>query len=143
ETSIPKAVTGEEAGGGALVSDSNFKQPSHGDLTVRDAAADPDAHLSRPHSEERYKAASRWVGDDGSADTTSQPRGAIASEFCVIMSPDRRGSRECRAPAALAALCANGRSTQASHHRFSSVVRHSLRGGVNGFLRALLGDQAL
>ena len=50
-----------------------------------------------------------------------------------------RGRRECRAPAAPAALCAKGKSTQASHHRFSTVSRHSPRNGFNGFLRALPG----
>jgi hypothetical protein len=35
------------------------------------------------------------------------------------------------------------KSTQASHHRFTETLRHSLRNGFNGFLRALLGDRAL
>jgi hypothetical protein len=30
-----------------------------------------------------------------------------------------------------------------SHHRFTRTIRHSLRDGFNGFLRALLGDRAL
>ena len=34
-------------------------------------------------------------------------------------------------------------STRVSHHRYAETVRHSLRDGFNGFLRALLGDRAL
>jgi hypothetical protein len=30
-----------------------------------------------------------------------------------------------------------------SHHRFSQIIRHSLRDGFNGVLRALPGDRLL
>jgi len=30
--------------------------------------------------------------------------------------------------------------TQVSHHRFAETIRHSLRDGFNGFLRALSGE---
>jgi hypothetical protein len=29
-----------------------------------------------------------------------------------------------------------------SHHRFTGLIRHSLRNGFNGLFRALLGDRA-
>src|SRR5262249_22988685 len=34
------------------------------------------------------------------------------------------------------------RHASKDHHRSSRITRHSLRDGFNGFLRALLGDQA-
>jgi hypothetical protein len=45
------------------------------------------------------------------------------------------------------ARCTRGRacrivSTRVSHHRFTGNIRHSLRNGFNGFLRALPGDRA-
>jgi hypothetical protein len=32
---------------------------------------------------------------------------------------------------------------ECSHHRLTGFIRHSLRNGFNGLLRALLGDRAL
>jgi hypothetical protein len=43
--------------------------------------------------------------------------------------PRMEGSRECRVLAAPAALCANERSTQASHHGYAATSRHSLHDG--------------
>jgi hypothetical protein len=37
----------------------------------------------------------------------------------------------------------NKTNTRVSHHRFAETSRHSLRNGLNGFLRALPGDRAL
>ena len=60
---------------------------------------------------------------------------------CAELRPSKiRGRRECRAPAAPAALCAKTRSTQAK----SLQVQHGQPGiprasGFNGFLRALPG----
>ena len=65
----------------------------------------------------------------------------IAPEFCKSNSLEERGHRECRVPDAPAALCAKVESTQVSHHRFAETIRHSLRDGFNGFLRALPGDR--
>src|ERR1700722_5134266 len=45
--------------------------------------------------------------------------------------------------AAPAALRAKIKSTQASHHRLSRIIRRFLRNGFNGLFRALLGDRAL
>ena len=41
-----------------------------------------------------------------------------------------------------AASCAKIESTRVRHHRFAETIRHSLRDGLNGFLRALPGDRA-
>ncbi len=58
------------------------------------------------------------------------------------MSPEIRGSRECRAFGSPAASRAMKESTRVSHHRFAETFRHSLRNGFNGFLRGLPGDRA-
>ena len=47
------------------------------------------------------------------------------------------------ASSAPAASRAKVKSTRASHHRSAAALRHSLRDGFNGFLRALPGDRAL
>ena len=39
--------------------------------------------------------------------------------------------------------CKMKTSIRVSHHRFAETLGHSLRDGVNGFLRALPGDRAL
>jgi hypothetical protein len=66
----------------------------------------------------------------------------IAPEFCKSNSLEERGRRECRVPDAPAASYAKVKSTRVSHHRFAETIRHSLRDGFNGFLRALSGDRA-
>jgi len=55
-------------------------------------------------------------------------------EFYKAIAPGKdRGSRECRMHGAPAALRANGKSTQASHHRYVETIRHSLRDGVTAY----------
>ncbi len=54
----------------------------------------------------------------------------------------RRGRRECRVIDAPAASRAKEEAHEQSHHRYAETIRHSLRNGFNGFLRALLGDRA-
>ena len=55
----------------------------------------------------------------------------------------RGGCRECRVHAAPAVSCAKCASKNAHEHTGSAeAVRHSLRNGFNGFLRALPGDRA-
>jgi hypothetical protein len=58
-----------------------------------------------------------------------------------VMSLGRRGRRECRVQAA-PMVRVQQKSTR-QNHRFSRSSRHSLRGGFNGVLRALPGDQTL
>jgi hypothetical protein len=48
------------------------------------------------------------------------------------------GNAECAA--APAALRAKIKSTQASHHRLSRIIRRFLRNGFNGLFRALPGE---
>jgi hypothetical protein len=56
------------------------------------------------------------------------------------MCAKERGHRECRVPVAPAASC---KKTRVVATGTPGSTRHSLRNGLNGFLRALLGDRAL
>ncbi len=66
-----------------------------------------------------------------------------ASEVLPDVCPSEdRGRRESRVSDAPAAACAS-KSTRVSNHRFTGIIRPSLRNGFNGFLRALPGDEFL
>src|SRR5436190_22322652 len=54
---------------------------------------------------------------------------------------DVRGRRECRVLAATHGPPAN-KKAGGRYHRSSRIIRHSLRNGFNGFLRALPRDRA-
>ena len=69
-------------------------------------------------------------------------RGAITPESCIISSPrENRGRRECRVLAATHGP-PGSKKPGGSHHRFSRIIRHSLRDGFNGVLRALPRNRA-
>jgi hypothetical protein len=76
-------------------------------------------------------------------DKGQRSRGTHASELFDMNRPQKqRGRRECRVSDGPAAACAT-KSTGVSNHRFTGNIRHSLRNGFNGVLRALPGDRAL
>ena len=80
----------------------------------------------------------------GRRDTTPHSRSAIAPELCADHPQKKQraqGMPGARCTHSLA--CKMKTSIRVSHHRFAETLRHSLRDGVNGFLRALPGDRAL
>jgi len=68
---------------------------------------------------------------------------ALIRPSCTRTSPskDQRGRRECRVLAATHGPPAN-KKAGGSYHRSSRNIRHSLRDGFNGVLRALPGARA-
>jgi len=68
---------------------------------------------------------------------------ALIRPSCTRTSPskDQRGCRECRVLAATHGPPAN-KKAGGSYHRSSRNIRHSLRDGFNGVLRALPGARA-
>src|SRR5579871_641962 len=81
---------------------------------IREASGILDAPHARGMTAEDTLAHSRSMPCPGDASSLSLETGG------------RRECRECDAPAALRA---NGKSTQASHHRYAATPRHSLRNG--------------
>ena len=80
----------------------------------------------------------------GRRDTTPHSRSAIAPELCADHPQKKQraqGMPGARCTHSLA--CKMKTSIRVSHHRFAETLGHSLRDGVNGFLRALPGDRAL
>jgi hypothetical protein len=78
------------------------------------------------------------------ADAASRSRRAFRASLALDFPPSPvRGRRECRVHAAPAVSCAIVRKKNAHEHTGSAeAIRHSLRNGFNGFLRALPGDRA-
>ena len=69
-------------------------------------------------------------------------RGGIRPSFATHLAlENQRGRRECRVLAATHGPPAN-RKAGGSYHRFSQIIRHSLRDSFNAVLRALPRDRA-
>jgi hypothetical protein len=74
-------------------------------------------------------------------DMHKHSRGLRAPRDAWVVVPLRRGRRECRVKASPMAR-QQTKKAGGSHHRFSRIIRHSLRDGFNGVLRTLPGDRA-
>ena len=85
----------------------------------------------------------RWHRPGMTKDTPSPSRGAICPSFAKHHARKQRAQETPGARPHPQPRVRIEKSTRASHHRLSRIIRRFLRNGFNGFLRALPGEPGL
>ncbi|MBU6461550.1 MAG: NAD(P)/FAD-dependent oxidoreductase [Bradyrhizobium sp.] len=78
----------------------------------------------------------------GRQDTISRSRDSIRPSLAKTFALKRKRVQEVPGARCTRSRACSVESTRVSHHRSTGIIRHFLRNGFNGFLRALRGDRA-